>query len=137
MGPSPDAHDISRSETIGSWMLWFGVLGAPLAWLTQLVVNYSLEEWFSCSPSVTEVGEVLGMSVRTVGLIVTLGTGLVAVGAGVASVSCFRKTGGGDERSNRPRWMAIAGIMNSVLYLLFIVVGVVPTLILNLCEASP
>ncbi len=137
MGPSPDAHDISRSETIGSWMLWYGVLGAPLAWLTQLVVNYSLEEWFSCSPSVTEVGEVLGMSVRTAGLIVTLATGLVAVGAGVASVSCFRRTEGGDERSSRPRWMAIAGIMNSVLYLLFIVLGVVPTLILNLCEASP
>ena len=138
MADSAHADEISRAETVGSWRLWFGVLGAPLAWLTQLVVAYSLEEWFGCSPSATDAGEVLGVGVRSLALVITAATAAVAVAAGAAAISCLRRAGP-DENGvqKRVRWMAVAGIMNSVLYLLFILVGTAPPLILDVCETSP
>jgi hypothetical protein len=132
------SEEITRRETSGSAALWFAVLGAPLAWITHLAVSYSLEEWFACSPSNSQPGEVLGLDVRTVALIVTAALALVAVAAGVTAMSCLRKIrAAGDEGNRRPRWMAIAGIMNSVLYLLIILVGIAPALILDVCQRSP
>ena len=138
MAHATRAEDISRAETVGSWRLWFAVLGGPLAWLTQLVLAYSLEEWFSCAPSTTEVGEVLGVGVRSVALLITAAMGAVALAAGIAAASCLRKAPEGDEDgARRIRWMAIAGLMNSVLYGLFIAVAIVPPLVLDVCETSP
>ena len=132
------AQEISRAETIGSWRLWFAVLGAPLAWLTQLVLAYSLEEWFGCAPSTTDVGEVLGVGVRTAALVVTAAMAAVAIAAGAAGWSCLRKAPRvADDDGRRVRWMAIAGLMNSILYGLFIVVAIVPPLVLDVCETSP
>jgi hypothetical protein len=135
---STSAEGISRRESVGSLKLWFAVLGAPLAWLTHMVVGYSLEEWFACSPSTSEAGKIVGLDVRTFVLIFTGAMALVAVAAGVAAVTCLRKIKAQEsEESLRPRWMAIAGIMNSVLYLLIILGGVAPALILETCQRSP
>jgi hypothetical protein len=131
-------QEISRSESIGSWKLWFGALGGPVAWLTHLVVGYSTEEWFACSPSATDVGEILGLSVHQFVIIITVAAALVAAASGVVSFSCLRRipSATGDE-SRRARWMAVAGIMNSVLYLLIILGGTAPAVILDICETSP
>lgn len=138
MADSAPAKEISRRESIGSVSLWFAVLGAPLAWITHLAVSYSLEEWFACSPSTSEAGEILGLDVRTMALIITAALALVALAAGVAAVSCLRKiTGSEDDGNSRPRWMAIVGIMNSTLYLFIILAGIAPPLILNACQRSP
>lgn len=117
-------------------LLWFGLLGAPSAWAIQLTLNYSLEEWFACAPSTTDVGRVLGASVPTVALIVSGVLGMVAVLAGLASLSCYRRftsTSG----STRELWMARAGIMNSILYLVIIVASFGPPLLLDVCRVSP
>lgn len=137
MSERPTAEEISRSESVGTLTLWFAVLGAPAAWLTHMVVGYSTEEWFACSPSTTSPGEVLGLDVRTFVVVLTTAMALVAVAALLAAVSCMRKIGPADDTNRRPRWMAIAGIMNSVLYLLIILGGLGPALILDVCERSP
>ena len=132
------AEGISRAETVGSWRLWFAVLGGPLAWITQLVLAYSLEEWFSCAPSTSEVGAVLGIDVRSVAVAITVVMGAVALAAGLAAWSCLRAAPDGtDDDERRIRWMAIAGIMNSVLYGAGILAAVVPPLVLDVCETSP
>ena len=123
---------------MGSAALWFGVLGGPVAWSTQLVVNYSLEEWFACAPSTTAQGEVLGLQVPTAALIVSTALTMIAVAAGVVSVLCYRSMrADGDEVATRERWMALAGIMNSVLYLIVILASFGPPLLLDVCEVSP
>jgi hypothetical protein len=138
MARSTSAEEISRQESTGSRSLWFAVLGAPLAWITHLAVSYSLEEWFACASSTSDSGQVLGLDVRTMALIITAALALVALAAGFVAVSCLRKIDAAGENGNRrPRWMAIAGIMNSILYLLIILVGVAPPLILNVCQRSP
>ena len=66
MSIDQDVRDITRRESRGSRALWFGVLGSPVAWLGHLLLNYSLEEWFACSPATTDRGEILGFSVDEV-----------------------------------------------------------------------
>ena len=122
---------------MGSGLLWFGVLGAPAAWVVQLTLNYSLEEWFACSPSTTATGEVIGLTVPTAGLATSVAATAVAVFAGVASLICYRRVGPSGVSATRAKWMALAGIMNSVLYLIVILASFGPPLLLDVCEVSP
>ena len=132
------SEEISRAETVGSWKLWFALLGAPLAWITQLVVGYSIEEWFACAPSTTETGQILGLGVRPAALLVVAVTIVVAIASGLVAWSCLRNAPDGDDQeARRIRWMALGGIMNSILYGLFIAVAIVPPLVLETCRVSP
>lgn len=134
-----DAKAISKREAGGSAVLWFGVLGGPTAWVIQLAINYSLEEWFACSPGTGTAGIILGFRVPAIAVSVTGVLAALAFAAGIASVACYRKTrrAGNDEISARARWMALAGIMNSILYFIIIVASFAPPALLRVCESSP
>ena len=134
------ARTITAAETTRSWSLWFAVLGSPLAWFGHLVVNYSLEEWFACSPSAEHQGEILGLSVRTVALLFNSAMVVGAAASGLVAFSCWRRlrlAGGGDERLDRARWMAFAAIVEAVLFVPIILLGFVPPLLLHICEVAP
>ena len=121
-----------------SFWLWFGVLGAPAAWTIQLVATYSLEEWFACSPSTTSRGQILGRSVSTTAIAITVVLTLVALAAAAVSVALYRKLPATDgEVAVRAKWMALAGVMNGVLYLILVVASFGPPLLLEVCETSP
>jgi hypothetical protein len=128
---------VSRSH----W-LWFGVLAGPLLWVVQLYVNYQWEEVLACSPAATDRGVVLGIGVRAwVVMVNTVSTAVVLV-ALAGSLRCYRRTApveaGGIRTTHHHRqvahWMALAGIANSVLFLLFIVVGYLPAIVLRPCQ---
>jgi hypothetical protein len=130
---------ITREETRGSWLLWFAVLTGPLAWALHLTINYSLEEWFACSPATQTRGQILGVGVDVVALLVNAVLLLATIAAGLVAVSCWRqvRTDRDEGDITRAGWMALAGIMNSVLYLIIIVFGFAPPLILGVCEVTP
>ena len=96
----------------------FGVLGSPLAWGGHLVGNYSLEEWFACSESAKVQGEILGLGVHTVSVLLNTAMLTVAVASGLVAQACWRKPRGqdGDERMERAQWMAFAGIVQGALF---------------------
>jgi len=132
------ATGLSRSKP-----LWFGVLAGPVLWAAQLAINYQWEEFLACSPSSAHRGDVLGLDVRAwvfiVNAVVTAGT----LAALAVSVRCWRRTSvvpvGGilttEHRRDTAHWMALAGVANSVLFLLLIVTGFGPTVILKPCQA--
>lgn len=131
-------QEVTRRETSGSALLWFGLLAAPIAWITQLIVNYSLEEWFACSPGTQTEGTILGMGVETVALLVSAILGAVAVAGAAAAFGCYRRAPNSDDPSGRRiRWMGLAGVMNSILYVVVIAVSFGPPLLLDICETSP
>ena len=132
------ARAVTRDETRGSFALWFGVLAAPAAWAVQLVVNYSLDEWFACSPASTSPGRVLGLTTGSIAVIVAAAAVVLSVVALVVSARCFRSGPPSEdaERWGRARWMALAGMMNSVLYLLLIVLSFGPPAFLDPCESG-
>lgn len=131
--------EITRRETRGSALLWFGVLGAPSAWAVGLVSGYSLEEWFACSPATTDQGEILGIGVRVLGLVIPVAMSAIALAAGIASARCLGRIPSrpADHITERARWMAWAGIFNSVLYGLATAVTVAAPLLLGVCETTP
>lgn len=133
------ATGLSRSKP-----LWFGVLAGPLLWISQLGVNYQWEEFLACSPSNTNHrGLVLGLDVRTWVLLVNAAVTLVALAALATSIRCWRRTSivpaGGVSTTTHHRdvahWMALAGMCNSILFLLLIVTGFGPAVILKRCQA--
>ena len=130
---------LSRSKA-----LWFGVLAGPLLWAAQLAVNYQWEEFLACSPAnPRHPGQVLGLDVRTWILIVNAVVTAVALAALAVAVRCWRRTSvvpvGGvattEHRRDTAHWMALAGMANSALFLLFIVTGFGPVVILKTCQA--
>jgi hypothetical protein len=122
--------------------LWFAVLAGPLLWAVQLYVNYQWEEVLACSRGVTDPGQVLGIGVRTwillVNVVATGGT-LAALAVGRA---CLRRTAAVEASGVRTtehhrsviHWMALAGVINSVLFLFLIVVGYAPAIMLRPCQ---
>ena len=130
--------EATLAETRGSLLLWVGVLTGPLCWVVHLLVSYSLEEWFACAPATRVQGQIVGISVQAFSVTLTTFLAALTAAAGVVSVRCLRAVGAtGDERSVRARWMAKAGILNSALYLLIIILGVAPPLILGVCQGPP
>ncbi len=136
-------EDISKEERRGTVALWFGVLGSPLAWAGHLGVNYSLEEWFACSESAHHKGEILGVGVKTVSLLFNSAMVAVALLSGLVALSCWRKLQAqdgdenGDDQTERARWMAFAGIVEAALFLGIILLGYLPSLMIDVCETTP
>lgn len=137
------SREITADETRRSLALWFGVLGSPLAWAAHLVVNYSLEEWFACSPSATDRGEVLGFGVDTVSIAFNSAMLAVAAASGLVAYSCWRRLRsqgddhppGDEDRAPRARWMAFVGWVEGILFVAIILLGYLPPLTLGTCEA--
>jgi hypothetical protein len=131
------SEEITRLESIKSWKLWFGVLAGPLIWLTHLIVGYSTEEWFACSPSSTHPGEMLGVGVHTFVVLITVIAAAIIAVSGLVAVSCRRQLASvAGTESVRARWMATVGVMNAVLYFLLII-GASAPILLDVCERSP
>jgi hypothetical protein len=138
---SIDQHvrDITRRESRGSRALWFGVLGSPVAWLGHLLLNYSLEEWFACSPATTDRGEILGFSVDAVSWTLNSLMVLTAAAAGLTALASWRRLRRASDGDvlERERWMAFAGIIEGVIFVGAILLGFLPPLLLDTCATSP
>jgi hypothetical protein len=138
---SIDHHvrDITRRESRGSAALWFGVLGSPVAWLGHLILNYSLEEWFACSPATTDRGEILGFSVDQVSWTLNSLMALTAAAAGVSALASWRRLRRASDGDvlERERWMAFAGMVEGVIFVGAILLGYLPPLLLDTCATSP
>jgi hypothetical protein len=134
-------HDTGRAvpdEGGGSFALWFGVLGSPLAWLGHLFLNYSLEEWFACAPATTARGEVLGFGVHDVSLVLNTVMALVAAASGLVALATWRRlrrASDGDSLE-RAQWMAFAGTVEGALFLAMILLGYLPPVLLDTCATG-
>jgi heme/copper-type cytochrome/quinol oxidase subunit 2 len=131
-----DAERISRAERRESWMLWVGVLTGPAAWSLQLMINYNLEE-IACGPAAGTRGEVWGIGVGTWILAVDVVLAIATLAAVLVAFRCLRTTADDTSTGNRARWMAVAGVMTSGLFLIVIVSGLAPPFILDVCETTP
>ena len=108
------------------------VLAAPVAWASQLVIGYTLEEG-GCSPGDTQVA----------------GAGVDGVGFGASSVPALAAPAGGATARRLPRrrpaasdprgsvhFVAGGAAMAAVLFLVLIVFGGIATIVLDPCSAG-
>ena len=99
-----------------SLLLWFGLLGAPAAWVAQHVTGYALTE-AACQ----EAG--FDFPVDGVTIAVTAAAGVVAALAGVAAVATWRATRDGGQRTARKHFMATMGMTLTPLFLMIILMS--------------
>lgn len=130
--------DEARGGPRQNLLLWIGIVLPATAWMIQLFALYMLEDFISCTPGSRTPGVILGVGVRPIALLITLVLGAATALAGLTSARIWRgiRAAGGDgDPAGRVRWMALAGMMSSVLFLLIMLVKVVPPLMIGVCQA--
>jgi hypothetical protein len=133
--PAPAARGVTPPA------LWFGLFGAPVVWSLQLLTSYALVA-HGCYPDAEPMTMPVVPGLRTL----VLGTGaaalVVALLAGGSAWRSWRATQhaheGGHEAlleagEGRTRFMALAGMLLSAVFVLGIVMNVVPLLMLRPC----
>jgi hypothetical protein len=130
-----DMKEITRAETTGSYRLWYGILAPPIVWACQLLLDFGLNESVACAPGSRPQGQFFNTSIDVVIQIVNAVATALAVLALVLAFGCYRKLRGADSTdAQRARWMAIAGMFDSALFLMLILMKFVPVLFLHGCE---
>jgi hypothetical protein len=133
-------NEITRAETKQSFLLWFGVLGAPLAWTAQVMIAPDVAE-IICYPGATRsgAGEVWGWQLETALILLSAAMLLVALSALVVSLGCLRTYRRAVDQTpgSRARWMAYAGVIVSSLFVIGILLGSIPPLMLQACRVTP
>ena len=126
------------AEGAGSWALWLGTLGGPVAWGAAFLFNYPLEEVLACSRAAQTKGVVLGIDTEVIMWIANGTAMLGALFCLLLAIHCFRKTSVADSSTgNRAQWMAKVGILTSALFLILIVAQFGPMMFLDRCEIAP
>jgi hypothetical protein len=106
--------------------LWLAIVIGPLAWLVYLETAYALVPWACRRP--------------TGGMIALLAAGVLALAlstAGLVSAwQAWRRTNDAavGTVSGRARFMALTGIGTSALFVLIVVAGMLPLLLLSPCS---
>jgi len=108
--------------------LWLAIIIGPLAWLAYLQTAYALVPWACRRP--------------TAGMVALIMAGVLALAlssAGLVSAwQSWRRVGregaSGDGVSGRTRFMALTGIGTSALFVLVVVAGMLPLLLLAPCS---
>jgi hypothetical protein len=111
-------------------------LFGPAAWVVFVLVNYLLEDPFACTAGASVKGRILGLSVRTIAAGVSVVLAAATFVAGSVSAVLWRRLRSTNSTGRRP-WMALAGVLNSVLFGVVIVIGIAPAVILHTCSAAP
>lgn len=132
MGTTAARHPAPARHQVGRWALWFGLFGAPAAWSAQTVVNYVAAS-HTCYPNLYPLATpTIGHTGLTAVVVaVSILALIVALAAGVVSLASWRETrdetGGQshwalDTGEGRTRFMAMSGILLSVMFLITIIV---------------
>lgn len=105
----------SREPRLGAWSMWFAIVGAPVAWTLQLVIN-SILAGNACFPHDVPLAQPAWPSLLTTSSVVEVVALLIGVAAGVVAWRNRRRTRGaaGDGRA---AFMAKVGVMSSGLFL--------------------
>lgn len=118
-------HPAPHRERVNPWAVWFGLLGAPLAWGAQLLINSALGA-HGCYPHDVPLAVPVWSDMRQVMLGVEVAAILVCAAALLSAWFTWRrarheKQGSGhhvvEAGDGRTRFMAMAGLMTSLLFL--------------------
>lgn len=106
---------------IGPVLLWFGVLGGPVAWAFHLMAAWLLVE-LGCAHGTDTVG---GVGLRVVTAVAVAVPGLVALAALLVALTAVRRLPSDepDRRTARAHFMSVVGAGMDALSLAMIIFG--------------
>jgi hypothetical protein len=109
----------------GSLRAWLGVFVPPGAWAAQLTGSWALGEVIACAPANRMLGTLFGVHVNTVAGVLNAALLAISVLAGVGSFVEWRghRSQGDTTPGQRATWLALAGVMSSILFSILIAVS--------------
>lgn len=128
----PIAARIPPSSPV-SPVLWFAVLGGPLAFVLQQGLGYWLAE-AECGPT----GDMWGISLAAWAIVVGAIAAAIAAAAGLTALWLFRANGNYKDSppSGRIAFLAVAGMAISSLFLVLILITASGVLTYSTCNQS-
>jgi hypothetical protein len=111
--------------------LWWGVLAAPLAWATVISAGYFLQD-AGCPPA--SPGEIWGVDVSAVSVAVVIACAAIAAAGALVAYRETRLSRNDETRGGRSHFMAVAGLLGSLLFLLAIVLSGIAFIPLSSCS---
>jgi hypothetical protein len=138
------APDTGRAAAVGLPALWFGLLAAPIAWSDQLMVDYALIA-HACFPDAAPRDVPIYASATAIVLGVSVLAIIVAAAGVVVAARSYARVGGHHESDRqqfhdapiaegRARFMALAGVLASSLFLGGIVIHALGIVMLAPCK---
>ena len=146
-GEAPDRLDTAATSAghpapargnVALWMLWFGFLGAPLAWTLQTLANTAVAS-HGCYPQLFPLSTPVTGGMRGILFAISVVAIIAGVAALAVSFSAWRRTrsehqekSGEDARRHnrstaaletgegRTRFMALSGMLTSIVFLVVI-----------------
>ena len=125
-GPEQGVHPSPHRDRVSPWAMWFCILGAPVAWSVQQLVNAPLFA-HGCYPKDVPLASPIWTNAGGVALSVELIAMVVCVVAGLVAWRNWGRTRAEKEGSGhhlmeagdgRSRFMAMVGLICSGLFLL-------------------
>jgi hypothetical protein len=135
------AHPAPAEHRVALAALWFGLFGAPVIWSIQLMLNYALVA-HACYPASEPLSAPVFGGLRTTVLATSAVALVIALAAGATAWQSWRATRqehrGGEEAllevgEGRTRFMALAGMLVSGLFLLGVIMNSIPLFIMQPC----
>lgn len=117
--------------------LWFGLLAGPVAWGTQLLVDYYLSSLICAHRFAGD--RVAGQSWFTVGiLLMSLLAAALTIAAGLTAWYYWRRSPGRDDSGadGAGGFLALSGLLLCSLFLLLIVVSTIPVFVSSQCATE-
>ena len=123
----------SPAEARRLGLLWYGVLAAPLAWATVIAAGYFLQD-AGCPPASS--GDIWGVDVSAVSVGVIIVCAAIAAAGAIVALHEIRVARSTEDRRGRAQFMAVAGLLGSLLFLLAIVLSGIAFIPLSSCSAG-
>jgi hypothetical protein len=114
---------VAQSSPLANVLVWFGVLGAPLAWAAQLVLGYGVTE-AACGAG----GARWGIDTTQWEIALTAATAALALASGLAAWRVLR-----DPRGSF-RFLATWGVLESLIFVVLILLGGIGSFYLSPCH---
>lgn len=153
VAPTEAGHPAPARGNVALWALWFGFLGAPLGWTLQTLANTAVAS-HGCYPQLFPLSAPATGGMRGILFVISI----VAIVAGAAalavSFTAWRRTnsehqeksGEGARRHDpstaaletgegRTRFMALAGVLTSIVFLIVIIAHTAAVFVVVPCGA--
>ena len=138
---SNSRHPAPRRGIVPLPALWFGLFGAPAAWALQTITDYSLVAHY-CYPSDAPLHAPTFSAVRGVGFAVSGMMLVIVLLALITALRSWREIRHGHDAEHhelaevgegRARFMALAGVLLSFVFLFAVLMNAVPLITNSLC----
>ena len=121
----------TREQIRTRLLMWFGVFGAPAAWVIQFLLGFGSDQ-AQCNPSGTR----WGVPVHELTIIATAAAATIALLGWIAAILVMRATSPDESAppESRVRFLGVIGTTTSPLFLLIILWSGIGALVLQECN---